>query len=183
MMMVCHEWSVNDYKLFIKVITVETEPCLISLSPACPASHFTLCAAPRMPWPFQGLCTSCSSSSSKGWSLSFFKFQIHFTLSHAESLPYLMLSFSPCCPLHCLPSSTWWFCLLHSTLKASSKTAALFTEISVLTVSSTALKYLLSGSMSDEMDPKVSVGNKVLQLGRTSEDEPDQVKGTEVVGT
>ena len=31
--------------------------------------------------------------------------------------------------------------------------------------------------MSDEMDPKVSVGNKVLQLGRTSEDESlDQVK-------
>lgn len=30
--------------------------------------------------------------------------------------------------------------------------------------------------MSDEMDPKVSVGNKVLQLGRTSEESLDQVK-------
>lgn len=58
-------WMVhkNDYKLFIKCITMETVPCLISLSPACPASsYFTLILLlPRMPGPFQGLCKRYSS--------------------------------------------------------------------------------------------------------------------------
>lgn len=171
----------NDYKLFIKVITVETEPCLISLSPACPASsHFTLSLLlPRMPWPFQGLCTSCSSSSSKGWFPLILQVSDPFHFLRAESLPYLMFPFPPSCLCIALPSSMMILLTSHlHTLKASSKTAALFyCTPSAWQCLAQALKYLLSGSMSDEMDPKVSVGNKVLQLGRTSEDESlDQVK-------
>ena len=124
-------WMVrkNDYKLFIEVITMETEPCLISLSPACPASsRFTLTLLlPRMPWPFQGLCTSCSSSSSEGWFPLILQVSDPFHFLRAESLSYLMFPFPLSCLCIALPSSVMILLTSHlHMLKASSKTAALF---------------------------------------------------------
>ena len=92
-------WMVHkhDYELFTKCITMETVPCWISRSPAYLASSYCtlILLLPRMPWPFQGLCTSCSSFPQafplvrqKAGSLSFFKFQINATFS--EWNPYLI---------------------------------------------------------------------------------------------
>ena len=66
-------------------------------------------------------------------------------------------------------------------LKASSKTGTLSTLLypqHLTQCLAQALKYLLGESMSDEMDPKVLVGNKVLKLGRKSEEDQslDEVK-------